>query len=119
LRHARLTLLAFVTLSTICVACSLVEGHFHQVTAIHGRIVGKDLGLLRFRWLRQSFRVNDATLTLYEYRSSAKLEDLRRLPSSKQIPMATSTLAKYQKVTILSTSASRVLIGWVVGSMSK
>jgi hypothetical protein len=55
-----------------------VEGHFHQVTAIRGRIVGKDLGLLRVRWLRQSFRVNDATLTLYEYRSSAKLEDLKK-----------------------------------------
>src|ERR1039458_3402743 len=83
LRHARLTIAAFLALSTMCTACSLVMGHFHQVTAIRGRIVGKDLGLLGFRWFRQTFRVNDATLTLYEYRSPAKVEELKRVAAIK------------------------------------
>jgi len=64
-------------LSALCQACSLVEGRFHQVTAIRGRIVGSSW--LPFRWLRQSFSVGDATLVLYEYRSSAKAEDLKQL----------------------------------------
>ena len=32
-----------------------------------------------FRWLRQLFSVDDATLTLYEYRSPAKIEDLKKI----------------------------------------
>ena len=65
--------------SSVGGACSYVSGYFHQVTAIRGRVVGRDLGLLRFRWLRQSFSVSDATLTLYEYRSPAKVEALKKV----------------------------------------
>ena len=57
-------------LSGLCQACSLAPGYFHQVTDIRGRVVGKSLGQLGFRWLRQSFSVGNATLTLYEYRSA-------------------------------------------------
>jgi len=60
-------------------ACNLVDGYFHQVTAIKGRIVGKDLRLFSFRWLRQSFSVAGATLTLYEYRSPANTQELKRI----------------------------------------
>jgi hypothetical protein len=47
-------------------ACSWAVGYFHQVTALHGRVVGS--GWIGIRWLRQSVSINDATLTLYEYR---------------------------------------------------
>jgi hypothetical protein len=60
----------------------LAIGYFHQVTAIRGRVVGKNLGILGFRWLRQSFSLHQATLTLYEYRV-ARLEDLRKVASVK------------------------------------
>jgi hypothetical protein len=59
-------------------ACEFVD-YFHQVTAIRGHVVGRSLGPLQFRWLRQSFRVTNATLTLYEYRSPAKIADLKRI----------------------------------------
>jgi len=58
-----------VFVSTIGGACSFGSRYFHQVTAIRGRVVGRNLGPLQFRWLRQSFSVRDATLTLYEYGS--------------------------------------------------
>jgi hypothetical protein len=61
-------------------ACSLAPGYFHQVTAIRGRLVGRNLGPLQFKWLRQSFRVPDATLSLYEYRV-ARFEDLKKIAS--------------------------------------
>ncbi len=60
-------------------ACSLATGYFHQVTAIRGRVVGANLGPLQFRWLRQSFDVSDATLTLYEYRSPARIADFKTI----------------------------------------
>jgi hypothetical protein len=66
-------------ISSIGGACSLVVGYFHQVTAIRGRVVGRNLGPLQFRWLRQSFCVSDATLTLYEYGSLARVEDWRKV----------------------------------------
>jgi hypothetical protein len=50
------------------------------VTAIRGRVVGRDFGPFGFRWLRQSFAINHATLTLYEYRI-ADLEDLKKIAS--------------------------------------
>ena len=59
-------------------ACSLAPGYFHQVTVIRGRVVGKNLGPLGFRWLRQSFSVEEATLTLYEYRS-AGFDELKKV----------------------------------------
>jgi hypothetical protein len=71
--------LFIVFASGIVGACSLMSGYFHQVTAIRGRVVGRDLGPLQFRWLRQSFSVGDATLTLYEYRSPARVENLRKV----------------------------------------
>jgi hypothetical protein len=61
--------LFIVLVSSIGGACSFGSGYFHQVTAIRGRVVGKNLGPLQFRCLRQLFSVSDATLTLYEYGS--------------------------------------------------
>jgi hypothetical protein len=63
-----------VFVSSVAVACSFGSGYFHQVSAIRGRVVGRNLGPLQFRWLRQSFSVSDATLTLYEYGSLAKVK---------------------------------------------
>ncbi len=65
-------------LSGLCQACSLAPGYFHQVTVIRGRVVGKSLGPFGFRWLRQSFSVGEATLTLYEYRS-AGFDELKKV----------------------------------------
>jgi hypothetical protein len=76
------TLLVLAVAVELCGACSLAPGYFHQVTLIRGRVVGRDLGPLGFRWLRQSFIVRDATLSLYEYRS-AGLQDLRQIASVK------------------------------------
>jgi hypothetical protein len=64
-------------LGGLCHACSLAHGSFHQVTSIRGTVVGSRW--LPFRWLRQSFNVTDATLTLYEYRFPARMGDLRKL----------------------------------------
>jgi hypothetical protein len=58
--------------------CEFVDS-FHQVTALRGRVVGKSLRLFDFRWLRQAFSVSDATLTLYEYRSPAKISELKKI----------------------------------------
>jgi hypothetical protein len=73
-------LLVLAVLSGLCQACSLAPGYFHQVTVIRGRVVGKSLGPLGFTWLRQSFSVGEATLTLYEYRS-ARLDELKKIAS--------------------------------------
>jgi hypothetical protein len=75
-------LLVAAMLSGACHACSLAPGYFHQVTVIRGRVVGKSLGPFGFGWLRQAFRVSDATLTIYEYRS-ARIEELRKVASVK------------------------------------
>lgn len=72
--------LVLAVLGCVCHACSLAPGYFHQVTAIRGRVVGRNLGPLGFRWLRQSFSVHDATLTLYEYRT-ARFENLKVVAS--------------------------------------
>ena len=48
-------------------ACSWAVGYFHQITCLKGKVVGKSLGPLQFRWLRQSFSVPGATLELYDY----------------------------------------------------
>jgi len=66
--------------------CTLAFGYFHQVTALRGRVVGKNLGPLQFTWLRQRFSVSDATMVLYEYRFPAKMEDLRRIAAVKTDP---------------------------------
>ena len=58
--------------------CSLAPV-FHQVTILRGRVVGKNLGLFQFRWLRESFSVSDAVLTLYEYHETAKFSDLKEI----------------------------------------
>jgi hypothetical protein len=74
-----------VLTSSLGGACSLaaVVGYFHQVTAIRGRIVGKNLGPLQFRWLRQSFSVSGANLALYEYRWPAKIWDSKPIATVK------------------------------------
>ena len=78
MRSSRRPLMILVVLTGLCWACSLPTGYFHQVTAIRGRVVGRNLGVLGFRWLRQSFHVQGATLTLYEYRS-ARFEELKKV----------------------------------------
>lgn len=74
--QARQIVVAMLVLGSLCHACSLVEGHFHQVTSIRGKVVGSSW--MPLRWLRQSLTVNDATLTLYEYRS-ARPEERRKV----------------------------------------
>lgn len=48
-------------------ACTWAAGYFHQVRTLKGHVVGARLGPLNFRWLRQSFDVSGAELTLYPY----------------------------------------------------
>jgi len=50
---------------------------------IRGRVVGRNLGIFNFRWLRQSFTVSNATLSLYEYRWPVKVEDRKRIAVRK------------------------------------
>ena len=57
-------LLIFVTPAP---SCSLVRGYFHQVTRLKGKVLGRSLGPVQFRWLRQMFSVAEAELTLYDY----------------------------------------------------
>jgi hypothetical protein len=64
-------------LPTAVEACSFVPGYFHRVTALKGRVVGRNLGLLQFRWLRQLFSAKDATLYIYEYHQRMGVEDLK------------------------------------------
>lgn len=57
-----------VTSGTSINACSWVVGYFYEVTALRGRVVGTDLGLLQeIRPLRQAFVRKHAELTLYIY----------------------------------------------------
>ena len=77
MRQAWRFLVALMLLSSMCQACSLIEGYFHQVTLIRGTVVGSSW--IPFRWARQSVSVGDATLTLFEYRSAARLEELKRV----------------------------------------
>ena len=74
-------LTALVMLSALCQACSLASGYFHQVTEIRGRVVGSSW--VPFRWLRRSLSVSEATLTLYEFRSPAKIGDLKIVAVTK------------------------------------
>jgi hypothetical protein len=74
-------LLAFGILSGLCGACSWAVGYFHQVTAIRGRIVGSSW--LPFRWFRQSVGIGEATVTLYEYRWPAKINELKKTAAIK------------------------------------
>ena len=85
-------LLFAVILSNVAQACSLavVHGYFHQVTAIRGRVVGKSLGPFQFEWIRQSFPVENANLTLYEYGWPAKIGELKRISS-----VSTDTRGKF------------------------
>jgi hypothetical protein len=77
LKRACVILFAFGILNGPCMACSWAVGYFHQVTVMRGRIVGGSW--LPFRWLRQSFGVSEATLTLYEYRWPAKIAELKKV----------------------------------------
>jgi hypothetical protein len=50
-------------------ACTWVDGHFFQVTALRGRVVGSRIGPLQHaRWLRQSFARRNVRLSLFRYR---------------------------------------------------
>lgn len=82
-RRAAATCFVLVMCCRLVLACSLATGYFHQVTAIRGRVVGKNLGPLQFRWLRQSFSVSGATLKLYEYRSPVEIESLKEVATTK------------------------------------
>jgi hypothetical protein len=77
LGRTRQTAVTFALLCSLCHGCSWAVGYFHQVTAIRGRVVGSSWA--RLRWLRQSFSVDNATLTLYEYRFPAPIERLRKV----------------------------------------
>ena len=48
-------------------ACSWAVGYFHQVTRLKGKVVGRSLGPLQFRWLRRMYNVSGAALELYDY----------------------------------------------------
>jgi hypothetical protein len=47
--------------------CSWAPGYFYQATCLKGRVVGRSLGLVQFRWLRRMFAVSSAELRLYDY----------------------------------------------------
>jgi hypothetical protein len=76
-KRACLLLIAFGILCGACGACTWAVGYFHQVTVIRGRVVGSSWA--PFRWLRQSFSVSDATITLYEYRFPVRLEQWKKV----------------------------------------
>jgi hypothetical protein len=48
-------------------SCTFARGYFFQVTHLNGRVVGRSLGLVQFRWLRRMFPLSGAQLTLYDY----------------------------------------------------
>src|SRR5262249_10815054 len=81
-RSLRRTLLILLVGTLVCHACSLAPGHFHPVTAMRGRVVGKNFGPFGFRWLGQVFEVKGATRVLYEYHLS-NLVDLPKIASLK------------------------------------
>jgi hypothetical protein len=76
LKHSVAILLFLLLHSENGLACSFAPGYFYQVTAIRGRIVSYTW---RLRRLWGSVGVADATLTLYEYRFPANIEDLKRI----------------------------------------
>ena len=78
IKRAFVALLFVAIFTNSSYGCSFID-IFHQVTALRGRVVGKSLGPLQFRWLRQSFAVDNATLTLYEYRTPAKISELKKI----------------------------------------
>ena len=64
--------------------CSLGSGYFYQMTQLKGRVVGKTLGPLQyFRFLRQSFSVPNAQLTLYEFKQREDRQNLNELATVK------------------------------------
>jgi hypothetical protein len=75
-------LLFFAICSSVGFARSLVES-FHEVTAIRGRVVGRDLGPVQSLSLRQSSDAKGADLTLYEYQAVEHLEDLKLVAKVK------------------------------------
>ena len=77
-RCCALTLLIGALLPTASEACSFAPGYFHQVTLLKGRVVGRNLGPLQFRWLRQLFSVKDAVLYIYEYHQPMSVDDLKK-----------------------------------------
>ena len=84
---ARSCVFFLITMAFGCAAypCTLAHGHFHQVTAIRGQVVGHERQLFNPRWFRQPFSVDNASLTLYQYRSdenrspTTKIADLKRI----------------------------------------
>jgi hypothetical protein len=82
-RTVSAALLVLIASCITATACSWAVGHFHQVTAIRGHVVGKNLGPFQFRWLRQSFSIKNATLTLFEYRWPAEVADQKPIAITK------------------------------------
>ena len=65
----RLVLFLLVLFAAQAYPCSYAHGYFYQITELQGRVVGAKLGPLQYaQWLRQSFKRNKVTLSLYEYR---------------------------------------------------
>jgi hypothetical protein len=60
-------------------ACSQAVGYFHQVTRLKGKVVGKSLGPVQFRWLRRMYDVSGAELELYDYQGWSWKKDSKPL----------------------------------------
>ena len=108
--------LLIATIPTLGFGCSQLAlvGYFHQVTAIRGRVVGRNLGPVQFRWLRQCFGVSGAKLTLYEYRSLAGIKDLKLIATVKTDPRGDfdfGSIARGHYVLSIETGDSRLMGG--------
>jgi hypothetical protein len=60
-------LFLLLVLGTDTPACTWVQGYFHQVTHLNGRVVGRSLGFVQFQWLRRMYSVGNAELLIYNY----------------------------------------------------
>jgi hypothetical protein len=77
-------LLLFMLLAASAFPCSWASGHFHQVTTLKGKVVGKGLGPLQYmRFLRQRFSVPNAELTLYEFKERAYRQNVSQIATTK------------------------------------
>src|ERR1700733_6088645 len=66
-------------------ACSWAEGYFFQVTSLRGSIVGVGDGDPRhmIKWMRQHVAQGYVSMTLYQYRWPANLDELKTIRKVK------------------------------------
>ena len=86
---ALLCLIAFSATCTSVFACSFANGYFHQATKLKGEVVGRSLGPLQFRLLRQLFHVPNIELTLYEFQKRPYQGDLKQIAKTKADALGT------------------------------